>query len=279
MVNSLEYTGLMSVYYKEKPEYLEQALASIIAQSCPPKYMILVEDGRLSPELYDVINKAKRNFENHKITFILQKNSSNMGLARSLNKGLVKNKTELVARFDSDDINVKDRMKKTLAVFKKIPSVTVVGSWIGEFSENPSVISGVRKVPSKQDEIRIFSKHRNPMNHMSVTFRADAVKKSGGYPIIPDFEDYALWNILLKKGKIFYNISEILVYARADLNFANRRRGLNYIRHEITFQKKMKSINYFSSGVILMNILTRSIVRILPSKMLKWTYSLLRKSN
>lgn len=278
MVSSLEYTGLMSVYYKEKPEYLEQALASVIAQSCPPKYMILVEDGKLSTELYDVIDKLKQKFEDNKIKFILLKNPSNMGLAHSLNNGLAKSKTTLIARFDSDDINVKNRMEETLAVFKNKPHVAAVGAWIGEFSKNPSMMSGVRKVPSHQNEIKTFSKHRNPMNHMSVTFKKDVVQKNGGYPIIPDFEDYALWNTLLKNGEIFYNIPEILVYARADENFADRRRGLNYIRHEMIFQKKMKSIKYFSFVVIFTNILIRTIVRFLPAKTLKWTYSLLRKN-
>ena len=37
-----EYSVLMSVYYKEKPEYLKQAIGSIQAQSLPANDFVLV---------------------------------------------------------------------------------------------------------------------------------------------------------------------------------------------------------------------------------------------
>ena len=41
----------MSVYYKEKPEYLSKSLASIFHQTYPASQIVLVKDGKLTNEL------------------------------------------------------------------------------------------------------------------------------------------------------------------------------------------------------------------------------------
>ena len=46
-----EYSVLMSVYYKEKPEYLKQAIESIQAQTLPTDDFVLVCDGPLNDAL------------------------------------------------------------------------------------------------------------------------------------------------------------------------------------------------------------------------------------
>ncbi len=42
----------MSVYVKEKPEYLKKSLESMEAQTKAPSEIVLIEDGPLTPELY-----------------------------------------------------------------------------------------------------------------------------------------------------------------------------------------------------------------------------------
>ena len=43
----------MSVYYKEKPEYLRLALDSVIKQTVAAAEIVLVKDGPLTEELRD----------------------------------------------------------------------------------------------------------------------------------------------------------------------------------------------------------------------------------
>jgi glycosyltransferase involved in cell wall biosynthesis len=57
----MNFSVLISVYYKEKPEYLEDAINSIFNQTLLPKEVILVEDGKLTDELYNTIRNCKRN--------------------------------------------------------------------------------------------------------------------------------------------------------------------------------------------------------------------------
>lgn len=51
----MRFSVLMSVYYKEKPEYLKLALDSIINQTLPVTEIVLIKDGPLTAELDKVV--------------------------------------------------------------------------------------------------------------------------------------------------------------------------------------------------------------------------------
>lgn len=72
----------MSVYYKEKPEYLQLALESVINQTVKPNEIVLVQDGKLTEELQAVITKYQQNYTDIFKTYALQQNR---GLGKALN--------------------------------------------------------------------------------------------------------------------------------------------------------------------------------------------------
>ena len=49
----------MSVYYKEKPEYLKQAIESMLNQTIKSNDFVIVCDGQLTQELYKVLDYYK----------------------------------------------------------------------------------------------------------------------------------------------------------------------------------------------------------------------------
>ena len=49
------FSVLMSVYYKERPDYLKQSLESVFSQTVRAAQVVLVEDGALTPELEAVV--------------------------------------------------------------------------------------------------------------------------------------------------------------------------------------------------------------------------------
>ena len=51
-----KYSVLMSVYYKEKPQYLKLAIQSMLDQTVAPDEFIIVKDGPLTDELDAIIN-------------------------------------------------------------------------------------------------------------------------------------------------------------------------------------------------------------------------------
>ena len=80
------FSVLMSVYYKEQALYLKEALDSIwLNQILKPDQIVLVEDGPLTPELYEVIDEFQKEVGN---VLTLVKNETNQGLAKALNKGI-----------------------------------------------------------------------------------------------------------------------------------------------------------------------------------------------
>lgn len=49
MTETERYSALMSVYDKEKPEYLKASIQSMLDQTAPPADFVIVCDGPLSP--------------------------------------------------------------------------------------------------------------------------------------------------------------------------------------------------------------------------------------
>lgn len=55
-MNKVKFSVLLSIYYKEKPEYFRECMESIYSQTVLPDEIVLVEDGRLTEELYEAIS-------------------------------------------------------------------------------------------------------------------------------------------------------------------------------------------------------------------------------
>ena len=179
-----QYSVLMSVYVKEKAEFLKQSLDSMFNQTVPPAEIVLVEDGPLTTELYALLDEYSAK---HGEKFKRIANETNLGLGKALNKGLAECANEFVARMDTDDISDLIRCEKQLQYFADHPETDVVGTDIAEFITSPDNIVSVRKVPESHEEICEFLKKRCPLNHMSVMFKKSSVEKAGGY--LPERED------------------------------------------------------------------------------------------
>src|SRR4051812_24286343 len=98
----MKFSVLLSVYYKEKDQFLDRALESIlINQSVIPDEVVLVKDGPLTEELEKIINKYKTKFPEKLIIIPIKKN---VGLGKALEIGLNGCSNDIVARADTDDI-------------------------------------------------------------------------------------------------------------------------------------------------------------------------------
>ena len=96
----MNFSVLLSVYIKENPQYLSQALDSIINQSVQPSEIIIVKDGPLTKELDDIIDQYNKNYQFIQIVTL----PNNLGLGKALNEGIKHCQYELIARMDTDDI-------------------------------------------------------------------------------------------------------------------------------------------------------------------------------
>lgn len=270
------YSVLMSVYCNEKAVYLEKAVLSMLNQTVRPSDFVLVCDGPLTKELDEVIHKLEEQFGT-----ILQimRLPENKGLGIALQEGLKKCKYELVARMDSDDIAEKDRMETQLKVFELNPDVSVVGGQILEFNGDEKHITGCRYVPLNSDEIKKRAIKRNPMNHMTVTFKKSHVQNVGSYIDFDKFEDYYLWVRMLSKGYKFMNVDTVCVRARIDENMYKRRAGIMYFKQTVKLQKELLNRGFINKIYFLNNVIIRFVgTVILPNRARMFLYNfLLRK--
>jgi hypothetical protein len=86
-------------------------------------------------------------------------------------------------------------------------------------------------------------------------------------------QDWTLWGKLLKNGRKSANIDEVLVNVRTGKELIKRRRGLEYIKSEIASIKYLHEIGFISSFYCLYNIISHTVVRLLPTKIVSYIYS------
>lgn len=264
------YSVLMSVYIKEKPEYLRAALDSMVDQTAAPDEIVLIEDGPLTDELYEVIRDFTERFPD---LFNIIVNAENLGLGPSLCKGVLACGNELVARMDTDDIAVSDRCEKQLAFFEKHPQTSIVGGQIREFENDPENVLCMRIVPQSDIQIKEFMKRRNPFNHMTVMFKKADIIDAGNYRDWFCNEDYDLWIRLALNNYTMANLPDVLVNARVGDGMYERRGGSKYFKSEIGIQKMMLDNQLISTPMFCRHYAERFIIaRMMPGSVRGWFY-------
>lgn len=259
---------LLSVYKKEKPAFLKTALDSIYAQTCKADEIVLVEDGKLPNALLEVIAQ----YPDLHIVDLEQ----NVQLGRALEAGLTVCRNDLVARMDTDDIMMLDRLEKQYRFMMKHPDIVACGGDIAEFMDE-GVVLREKHMPTSSQELYRYGKKRNPLNHMTVMFRKSAIEAVGGYRHFPGLEDYDLWSRLLASGYKIANIPEILVKARIGDRFASRRGGWAYFKRYLQLRKEQHRIGYLDMKEYIVACVLTFGMTVMPEKLREKAYAVLRK--
>jgi len=269
----MKFSVLMSIYSIEKSEYFNRAMQSIWnEQSVKPNEIILVQDGKLTGELYGLINQWKNKLGDVFKTIPLEQN---VGLGDALNIGLQKCSYEMVARMDTDDICSKDRFKKQLKVFEN-SDIDICSSWVSEFDSDERKIVSYRKLPKSHKDIIKFGKKRCPINHPAVMYKKSIVKNAGGYKKMMWLEDYYLWVRMALNGAKFYNIQESLLNMRAGRGQLERRSGFRYAISETELQKKFFKLGFINIFEFVRNVFIRFVARVVPKSLVGEIYKVLR---
>lgn len=270
-----EYSVLMSVYYKEKPEYLNKAIESIQAQTYPTDDFVLVCDGPLNSELDAVITTKQQEMNGVLKVYRLDKNE---GLGNALNAGINHCKNELVARMDSDDVAYPDRCEKQIDVFNTHPEVSICSGIVEEFTTDPEVVDARRVLPETNAKIMEFAKKRNPFNHPCVMYKKSAVEAVGSYKDFYLLEDYYLWLRMLMAGYQGYNIQEPILHMRAGSDMYMRRAGWKYAKTQAKLFKFMKDSGFIGNGQYIKSCVIRSGSALAPNWLRKFMFEkVLRK--
>lgn len=270
-----KYSVLMSLYIKEKPEYLRLAIDSMINQTIAPNEIVIVEDGPLNDALYNIINEYTEQYPD---LFNIVINEKNIGLGLALNVGLKACKNELVARMDTDDISKPDRCEKQLRAFEEKPELSIVGAFVDEFYSSTDKIESIRAVPLKHDDIYKFAKNRSAFNHPVVMYRKSKVLENGGYSDLRRNQDVDLFGRMLFAGCKAENIGESLLFFRSNDDLAKRRKSWENTKSYIDTIKNFWKIGYSSFGNYVLVAVAQTGMFLMPVKIQHWIYKIfLRK--
>ena len=222
----MKVSVLISVYYKEKPQNLKEALESIIKQTVMPNQIVIIKDGKLTSELEKVLEIYKKKYKDLIEIYGLDRN---VGLGQALKYGIEKCKYEYIARQDSDDISVKERFQKQISYLQENQDIDILGGYIEEYDENMKKLLSVRKVPLSSEGIKKYIKKQCPFNHGTVIMKKKAVIDAGNYNSVI-LEDYDLWARMVKCNAKMENISVVLGKNRTGKTLYKKHGGKSRIK-------------------------------------------------
>ncbi len=263
------YSVLMSVYEREKAEYLKAAIESMLNQTIKTNDFVLVCDGKLTNELEQIVNYFEKTYP---FLFHIIRLSENHGLGYALNEGIKECKNNLIARMDSDDISAPDRCERQLKVFAENINLDVVSGYVAEFETNIQQIKNIKVLPEKNEEIYLYSRRRNPINHPCVMYKKNKVLEAGSYIPFYLLEDYYLWLRMIKKNMNFYNMQTVLLYMRVNNGMYKRRGSFRYYKSIFKLRLYMKQNGLSGWKDFLITILVQFMVCLIPNHMRKIIY-------
>lgn len=112
---------VMSAYNSER--FISEAIESILDQTFTDFEFIIIDDGSTDNTL-EIIN----NYSNQDDRIRIVINENNIGLAKSLNKGIALAKGKYIARMDADDVSMSNRLQEQLAYLEDHQEITALGS-------------------------------------------------------------------------------------------------------------------------------------------------------
>lgn len=228
----IDLTVLMPVYNNEK--YVSFAIKSILNQTLKNFEFIIIDDCS-SDQSFNII----KSFDDARLKII--RNKSNLGVAESLNKGIKLSKGKYIARMDSDDISLPNRLEYQLNFLKKNPDIGVLGSDVIIINENIKSISEVQfnfnkkkkfknfflQNPKTHDCCLWFLLFDNCFYHPTTMFKKSLIDIAGYYDHSGS-EDFDLWTRLINKTR-FSNLKiPLLLYRQHSNQISKKKNTIEY---------------------------------------------------
>jgi glycosyltransferase involved in cell wall biosynthesis len=206
----------MPIYNGER--FLQESIESILRQTYNDFEFIIINDGSR-----DGSAQIIESYLDSRIRYT--ENSENIGVTRSLNRGLAMAVGEYVARMDADDISLPNRLESQVRFLDSHPEVGVLGTGvrlIDEFGHERETLV----FPSEHGVLRwVMCFLFNPIPHPSVMTRRSHLEQVGGYKEeLSCSQDYDLWWRMGEVSRLS-NLQEVLLCLRKHAGNISSTRG------------------------------------------------------
>ena len=258
------YSVTMSVYDKENPQFLKESIDSIINQTHKTNDFIIICDGELTDELYEILDNASCA---HSDILRVIKLREHVGTAKAANLAIKLCKNELVGKMDSDDIALPDRFEIQIRRMMLHPELDIIGSYIEEFDSDTGKAIAVRKTPLSSKAVLEFARQRAPFNNQTMLFKRSVALACGGYDgTLQRCEDYDFMVRMLSNGAVGGNIAKVLVRYRVTKDNLQRRRNFRNTKAFFAVRWKIYRSGFSSFADFLVPCAMQLALFALPSQ-------------
>lgn len=214
-MNMNDVISILMCVYNTPLTYLKNACDSILGQTYENIEFVIVDDASSDHGVIEYLGAL--NSKESKVR--LFKNEVNLGLTKSLNVGLQNCNGKYIARMDSDDISVPERLEKQAEYLNEYEDVALVGSNIIVFGEeiDEKDTSDDENLFSDPEAYRIQSlfRHSGPA-HPTFMFRSEFLHDNGirYREDILKAQDYGIMADILRAGGTIRKLDEPLLRYR-----------------------------------------------------------------
>jgi alpha-1,3-rhamnosyltransferase len=203
--------------------YIESCVQSVLAQTWPHIELIVLDDGSTDDSPTILQHLAKQ----HRFYFESQ---ANMGLARTLNKGIALSHGKYICTLGSDDIFMLDKTAKQVALLEARPDIAVCGGNQLVIDSDGILVNKRQKFPPYRelDFDDVFLDRKPGIAASSAMMRRDVLEREGAYDPEIRLEDMYLWFKLTARGHRIAGLNDVLIYYRK--HATNSYKNLRYMR-------------------------------------------------
>ena len=265
---------IIPVHNGEK--YIRECLDSCLNQTYINIEIIVVDD-KSTDNTLDILREYAEKDERVKVLPVEKQN----GLGNVINIGIRESKGKYIVRMDADDIMYPTRIEKQVEYLESNESCVAVGGQIDIIDAN-SKVTGSRKYPQTDKELRRNLFLFQPFAHPAVTLWRSSLESVGLYPEdIWKVEDVKLFLILSTKGE-FANISEKVIKYRMTFDTQSQSKMVDHFKKTSDMRKwAIKNLNIKPTfrELIIWNIQKVGVLvmSILPARLFMWVFEVVRK--
>ncbi len=200
MSNSTQTVSVVIPCYN-MGQYIEETVASVLAQTFRDFEILIVDDGSDDPATLEILNRLSGGV----VTLM---RTGNQGVAAARNHGIQNARGTYILPLDADDLITPDFLEKTVSFFEKNPELGIVSSDAMLFGE----VTGICQLPVFSAE-RLLSEN---LLYVTSLFRKSDWQKVGGYRTVMKYgwEDWDFWIAMTRNRVIVERVPEALIKYR-----------------------------------------------------------------
>ena len=250
----MDLVSIIIPYYKKK-KYIELAINSVIQQTYRNFELIIVYDDENKEDLNilkKIIKKDKR--------IKLYINKKNLGAGRSRNKGIKLSKGSLIAFLDSDDLWIRDKLKKQIFFMKK--NAIDISHTSYQIINSHNKIIGSRRARDMNHKLLLNS---CDIGLSTVILNKKIITDKIKFANTSTKEDYILWlKITLNNKKIFALKNNLTKWRKLDDSLSSSKIQKFYDGYLV--YRKYMNFSIIKSFIFLMLLSFNYVLKELKNK-------------